>query len=148
MKTDVKAAVSSVVTLSFTDNMNDLKLEHMRPDVDWEEVNKSTFPYTVSYGKGVPKCRGCGREIKDKNELRIQVRGTFTPLSQTPFPVKYSMCLDISCLKKAHQLAKRAGKTGVYLPPFENQIGIPAHMKSELDKNGLPKLENVHWKYV
>eukprot|EP00027_Filamoeba_sp_ATCC50430_P008443 CAMPEP_0168561242 /NCGR_PEP_ID=MMETSP0413-20121227/11490_1 /TAXON_ID=136452 /ORGANISM="Filamoeba nolandi, Strain NC-AS-23-1" /LENGTH=204 /DNA_ID=CAMNT_0008592599 /DNA_START=10 /DNA_END=621 /DNA_ORIENTATION=+ len=105
-------------------------------------AEEAALPYFLTFGNkigGYPRCRGCKTTLKDRNALRVEVRGAFTPLAQAePHPVKYSLCLNTDCIRKATQKYDKQTASGIYLPPFHNQIGIPAEIKAGLNGQAPP----------
>ena len=120
------------------ENPSDPKYWRQRRDVNWQKLKKrqhESIKYQVTVGEkvgGYSKCRGCGREFKDRNESRIQVFGLFTPSSNScapPQTAKYNFCLNSKCVRSAIQKSERTKAGTIFYPHFDGKVLI--------DKNSL-----------
>ncbi len=82
-------AVNDVITFrctSFSDKVpQDAGFVKVRTDLRRGDIEP--LPYRLSYGKqrGVPRCRACKKDFRERNELRITVSAMFHPPGVGPY---------------------------------------------------------------
>lgn len=140
--------VGSVI--HFTTSGTSSVVTQVEEESRWLSIQASSnVPFEIRKGNpsgSFPHCKGCKKTFSDRNMLRLQVKGSFTPLhSQTPqpIPVRFNLCLNQDCLKEAVKKLTSPKKhaSSVWLPTFQNKILVP----KELAAN--PQLQDAQSKF-
>ena len=110
--------------------------------IDWEQVLKITFPYVLSigYSRGnSPKCKGCMRSIKNRNELRVKVKTNYSDhkSGKGVVPMISSFCVNSDCILTAYDMH-------TYYPSFNNRvILVPPHLNDFKSKYKVDYSEDI-----
>jgi len=101
-------------------------------DVDGVK-NRQSYCY-INRGKPLghlPTCRGCKEEIP-RQQLRIQVPGTFTPLHSEPRPQTFNFHLNADCVEKA--MKGDVKNFQVSYPPYEGVVFVSPEVDADTPK--------------
>jgi len=129
---------------------SDTKIKQIRKDVEWSDILDQHYPYFATEGelRGIPKCEGCGKPIKDRKELRVCTRGTVTPQHfPTSHVSKFSFHNNLKCIMRAvnrNEAQRKWIDTRKYYPRFKKIIRISPELK-ERYKTQLSDPEKVQW---
>lgn len=98
-----------------------------------DETPKANF--YVCFGKrlGVPRCRGCKRDLRDRNELRIVVSAVYVPphsgkgsgnvgiIGKGPYPNPVNFCFKRECLETALSEPPKKRDLRIDYPEFNSK---------------------------
>jgi hypothetical protein len=99
-----------------------------------EEVKNRPSYYFINRGKPLghlPTCRGCKEEIP-RQQLRIQVPGTFEPLNSEPRPQTFNFHLNADCVEKA--MKSDVKNFQVAYPPYEGVVYLAPELEKDTTK--------------
>jgi len=110
-------------------------VQHVYPEIlqDEEVKNRQSY-YFIHRGKPLghlPTCRGCKEEIP-RQQLRIQVPGTFQPLNSEPRPQTFNFHLNSDCVEKAMKIDVKNFQ--VSYPPYEGVVFVAPEIDAETPK--------------
>jgi len=106
-----------------------------------EHRKEGTSIYSLCLGRSsarLPKCRGCQRSLP-KEEIRINVKGTFRPPKCGPMPVEYYFCINKECLDKGY--VEDSTNSQISYFPFAGVVRVPLDFKSTAEK----QVEGITW---
>jgi len=99
-----------------------------------EEVKNRQSYFFINRGKPLghlPTCRGCKEEIP-RQQLRIQVPGTFQPLNSEARPQVFNFHLNADCVEKA--MKGDVKNFQVSYPPYEGVVWVNQEIEADTQK--------------
>lgn len=121
--------------LAMYDNSIIKAIQNVYPEFQQlDEVKNRQSYFFINRGKPLghlPTCRGCKEEVP-RQQLRIQVPGTFTPLNSEPRPQTFNFHLNADCVEKA--MANDIKNFQVSYPPYEGVVFVAPELDNEAPK--------------